>query len=208
MPLMKYHNGTTWVPLDAENANKLGGKTPSTTNVSDTVVVRDTNKNINISSINNFTFSQSVNANSFVIRDSAGYIAGTARFANGVWSDNTTVIGINSTYTKRIPLGFAARKGRFFAHKANGEDGIFARFTTDPNESVAIYADDGATAGSGMYSKAVTGRLSYSGMFGTSILITDAYIDSTTNDLVILFKNGSTSATSTLNVRVLWEVES
>lgn len=125
------------------------------------------------------------------------------QIASGTWSDTTTSVTANGTYTKTIPLGFLATRGRLTA-KAFSR-GVFISFTTVNTKSIGLAIDNTGYVYTNL--KSDNGYLSDVG-FDTNdgyIRITDTYIDG--ENLIIIFTN-TVSSTQTLCVKGLnWEVE-
>ncbi|MGG3884365.1 hypothetical protein [Brevibacillus panacihumi] len=123
------------------------------------------------------------------------------RCANGNWSDRTTSITAGGTFTKTIPLGFAAKRGRFYtvnpsnsgsicSFTTTGSDAIF--FTWDKTSGVSSTANQGSSAPGWR-------------AFGSNIRVSECYISG--NNLVIKFTNTDTKE-NTLNIGLLaWEAE-
>jgi len=128
--------------------------------------------------------------------------------AKGIWSDTSTSIPAGATYTKTIPIGFNAKKGRIILKGVDDSKFALIHITTDANDATSIWAALTNTVRG--FSKPYNGHLTDSvngSVFSSNgnIEILDAYILGT--NLLIVFKNTSTSA-ATLNIhQCLWEVE-
>lgn len=130
-----------------------------------------------------------------------------AATAYGTWNDSTTSMGPLTFYTKRIPLGINAKRGRLVAKNTNSY----------PTRGVTVLFDTNSANGIGfeyqpavyVYQKDYDGYLSW-GLVSDNLAIQifDTYIDDATDELVLTFKNTSSTLTRSLTIGLRWEVES
>lgn len=130
---------------------------------------------------------------------------------NGNWSDTTTVLSTNSTYTKSIPLGLIGKQGwlilkgcdaGFIYTEIRFSDSLTGAISlvhpTTGTSPMAIYKADSPTNLAGNASD-------FKSAGSGNILIDNVYIDGT--DLKIIFKNTNVDYTATLGVnKCYWEV--
>lgn len=113
----------------------------------------------------------------------------TVQIAQGTFSDTTTSIPINSIYTKTIPLGFNAKKGRLVILGGNAvNNGALIFFNTISTDTVSII-------GNYIY----TGSSAYlvdNNWLGSYIELVAVYISG--SNLILQFK--SSGGSGTLNV--------
>lgn len=130
----------------------------------------------------------------------------------GTFSDTSTSIGAGSSYTKTIPLGMNAQKGRIILQggKGNFQSGAEIFFSTTPSDTTAISSDLTSAIFefySPSYPRSTSPTLITRSCFDNSgyISIESCYISGT--NLLIKFDNTS-GAGSTLQVKqAYWEVE-
>jgi len=130
--------------------------------------------------------------------------------ASGFWSDTTTQVAANTTYTKTIPIGFAGKKGRLVIRHGSSSTWATVYFNTDSTKATSVEVT--STPTSQFYSKALGdarlgSRNTYisEGVNASATGLTEVYISG--SNLIIVFRNGSTS-TATLSVGACyWEVE-
>lgn len=128
-------------------------------------------------------------------------LAQLGKYNNGTWIDIATALTAGQVYTKRIPLGFSAKKGKAIMQGYYAASGSVTFFTDVPSDTVQMY-----------YSGTVIRKSDGTALLATQleasnkIKIQNIYIDGT--DLVIEINNADTTNTLTMNIRVSWEVES
>ena len=120
--------------------------------------------------------------------------------ANGVYSDTTTIIAGSSSYIAHINTGIPASRGRIFLLGYLADTGALIFFDNDSDEnSISISKAQGISTSF----KSGNSGLSY-GAFG-GISIQKCYIDG--SQIIIEFKNSSTSNQTLKVVKGLWQVE-
>lgn len=134
--------------------------------------------------------------------DSTGKVPSTqlkVTSESGDFSDTSTAIQASGTYTKKIPLSIKATNGHVIAK--NAADGTSIFFGTDLNNTTSI------DSGSYVYKKGLENYVSGVHYGGSNIRIQDCYIDSGTDELVIIFKNYSTTDAYNIALQYLrWTV--
>jgi len=131
--------------------------------------------------------------------------------ASGFWSDTTTQVAPNTTYTKTIPVGFTGKKGRLVVRHGSTNTWATVYFSTDSTKATSVEVT--STPASRFYSKALgDARLGSSntyiseGVNASATGLTDVYISG--SNLIIVFRNGASASTATLSVGACyWEVE-
>ena len=128
---------------------------------------------------------------------------------SGYFFDNTTPFPANTTVTKRVPLGGPYKQGRALFHLGTtGATGAVVFFTTDSAEGSSYSNGPGSTYTPEYRSKKGSGRVQGVGQVVTAsglVFLDSVYIDSATNELVIVINNTFTSA-FTANYGCQWEV--
>jgi|GEM_PF-1500306 len=158
--------------------------------------------------VSGYSPSTGATPNTLVVRDANGGISGLS--ASGFWSDTTTQVAANTTYTKTIPIGFAGKKGRLVIRHGSSSTWATVYFNTDSTKATSVEVT--STPTSQFYSKALGdarlgSRNTYisEGVNASATGLTEVYISG--SNLIIVFRNGSTS-TATLSVGACyWEVE-
>lgn len=133
--------------------------------------------------------------------------AAISRFNKGFFTDTTTVVPANSTYTKTIPIGFNGQKGHVVLQGINNSRFAELFITTNASEALSIWTALGNAMKvfTRVYNGHLTDSANGSVVSSGSVEILDAYISG--SNLIIVFSNTSASA-ATLNIpNCLWEVQ-
>ncbi|MGN7402725.1 hypothetical protein ACTHO0_22990 [Cytobacillus praedii] len=149
-----------------------------------------------------------LDANGKVI-NSDGTITGGGQ--SGIFTDTTTSIAPNSTYTKRISLTAKANGGRIFAIRGTTSSlaMIGATFTTNKADARGYRKSASATAGTTIgYPNTEAnfrGILGYQDIntLGDNIILSNLWIDTTANELVMEFYNLSNTSAYTMRIHHL-----
>lgn len=124
--------------------------------------------------------------------------------ASGTWSDTTTSIPAGKTYTKTIPLGFRAKRGRLIIG-GYLQGGYYVQFNDNQLDTVSINNVSNATSLN--YKVTISAFLDAgAGAIDVGyIRLLDVYISGT--NLVIVVKNTNTNSATLVINKALWEVE-
>lgn len=124
------------------------------------------------------------------------------QIAQGTFSDTSTVIPANSTYTLTIPLGFNAQRGHLII-KGSSNNGAILYFTANKTDEMGVSFNANNTYVSSYNDPNET--LILFDIDNNSICIKNCYISS--SNLIIEFYNSATTQDVLKVYQCLWEVE-
>ncbi|MEH7389663.1 tail fiber protein [Bacillus sp. JJ1474] len=149
---------------------------------------------------------------------SAENLANAGTSQTGVYTDTTTTIQPLALYTKRIPLTGNPKRGTLRLIRSSRQYFLFAQFTTIRAETVGVRIDNGSSSATYVGLDGSGGDIFGNGegnvFFGVNIQLVGAWIDGAKNELVLEFKNRSTTTPATFNLSptpgtntgLIWEV--